>query len=67
MMKKKIPEEFLKLDRITNGVYTSDKNTFPNLNMKALISYCRKNGINPEDITNKEIKQFSKNKRVTNY
>ena len=57
-MSNNIPKRFLDLDNNLDGRYTSEKNMMPDLDMNSIIKYCRENNINPENLTDKEIKKF---------
>lgn len=57
-MSNNIPKKFLDLDNNFDGKYTSEKNIIPDLDMNSIILYCRENNINPEKLTDKEIKKF---------
>ena len=56
---RKIPKVFLDLDKKAGGIYTDNINVYPGLNMKSLIRYCKKNNINPENLTDREINNFT--------
>lgn len=57
-MANRIPKEYLELDEIADGIFTSEINPYPTLNMTKLIKYCRSNNIDPENLTNEEIQRF---------
>lgn len=57
-MERKIPEKFLEFDEKFNGKFVGQNINEVELNMKALIRYCRENDIDPEKLSFNEIKKF---------
>ena len=56
----KIPEKYLKLDDIADGVFVSGKDSCPNLYMPALMAYCKKKKIWPNELPKEELLKFIK-------
>lgn len=57
-MERKIPEKFLEFDEKFNGKFVEQNINKVELNMKALIIYCRENDIDTEKLSSNEIKKF---------
>lgn len=54
-----IPKGYIELDRYAiDGIYTENKNLYPNMDMTSIIKYSRENNINSEDLTNEQLKNF---------
>ena len=56
----RIPKEYLEFDKIADGLFVTGENSCPNLDMQALMAYCRKKGIRPSNLTEEEISKFNK-------
>lgn len=56
----RIPKEYLEFDEIADGIFVTCENSCPNLDMQALMAYCRKKGIRPSKLSKEEISRFNK-------
>lgn len=59
---EKIPENFLEFDEFFHGRFVDEKNYKYDLDMKAIIKYCRKNKLDPEKLSKEEIEKFRNRK-----
>lgn len=59
-IKNRIPKEYLEFDNIADGIFVSPKNSCPNLDMPALMAYCKKKKIWPNELPKEELLKFIK-------
>lgn len=56
---RKIPVDLLNLDeKSDDGRFTTEKNLYPNLNMRTLIDYCKKTNTSYSSLNYKDLKFF---------